>query len=108
MSSAIHQEYEEGFQALGPSRMRYYKILSLFSFENGKEIHFGDGMASFCDNREQYDQIKEYIKEQKKWVRTEENPQDLDNRLWWLKVKLIEFGIFSASELRTVFLLFDV
>lgn len=105
MSSAIHQEFEEGLQALGPSRMRYYKILSLFSFENGKEIHFGDGLASFCDNREHYDQIKEYIKEQKKWVRTEEDADkyNLGLRLWWLQIKLVEFGIFGPSEQRSIF-----
>ena len=103
MSSAIHQEYEEGLQALGTSRMRYYKILSLFSFENGNEIHFGEGLASFCNDRQQYEQLKEYIKEQKKWVRTAENPQDLHNRLWWLQIKLVEFGIFGPSEQRSIF-----
>jgi hypothetical protein len=105
MSSAIHQEYEEGLQALGPSRMRYYKILGLFSFENGNEIHFGEGLASFCNDRQQYDQLKEYIKEQKKWVRSEEKPQDLHNRLWWLQIKLVEFGVFSPSEHRSIFAL---
>lgn len=102
MSSAIHQEYEEGLQALGPSRMRYYKILSLFSFENGNEIHFGEGLASFCNDRQQYDQLKEYIKEQKKWVRTDEDADkhNLGLRLWWLQIKLVEFGVFSPSEHR--------
>jgi hypothetical protein len=105
MSSAIHQEYEEGRQALGTSRMRYYKILSLFSFENGNEIHFGEGLASFCNDRQQYDQLKEYIKEQKKWVRSEDKPQDIQNRLWWLQIKLVEFGVFSPSEHRSIFAL---
>ena len=105
MSSAIHQEYEEGLQALGPSRMRYYKLLSLFSFENGNEIHFGEGLASFCNDRQQYDQLKEYIKEQKKWVRSPECTTDLPMRLWWLQIKLVEFGVFSPSEHRSIFAL---
>lgn len=106
MSSAIHQEYEEGLQALGTSRMRYYKILSLFSFENGNEIHFGEGLASFCNDRQQYDQLKEYIKEQKKWVRIENIEADeLRMRLWWLQIKLVEFGVFSPSEHRSIFAL---
>ena len=103
MSSAIHQEYEEGLQALGPSRMRYYKILSLFSFENGNEIHFGEGLAAYCSDRQHYEQLKEYIKEQKKWVRSEENPQDLQNRLWWLQIKLVEYAIFTPAEHRSMF-----
>jgi hypothetical protein len=109
MSSALFQELEEGVQALGEQRMRYYKIMSLFSFENGNEIHFGDGLSSFCTDRDQYEKLKEYIKEQKKWVRsTSESIHSLVLRLWWLRVKLIEFGVFTPSELRTVFLLFDV
>ena len=104
MSSALLQELEEGLQALGESRMRYYKILSLFSFENGNEIHFGDNMAAYCTDREQYEQLKEYIKEQKKWVRSTET--DIDQmriRLWWLQMKLVEFGVFTPSEQRSIF-----
>ena len=104
MTSAIQQEYEEGLQALGESRMRYYKVLSLFSFENGNEVHFGEGLASFCQDRQQYDQLKEYIKEQKKWVRaTETTAQELRSRIWWLQIKLMEFGVFSPSEQRSIF-----
>lgn len=106
MSSAIQQEYEEGMSALGEQRMKFYKILSLFSFENGNEIHFGDNLSTFCDDKEHYTQFKEYVKEQKKIVRNEAL-SDIPNRLWWLKAKMIELGLFSASELRTVFLLFD-
>lgn len=105
MSSAIQQEYEEGLQALGEPRMRYYKILSLFSFENGNEIHFGEGLASYCNDREQYEKIKEYIKEQKKWIRTTDVPttNEIRLRLWWLQIKLVEFGVFSPSEQRSIF-----
>lgn len=104
MSSTLLQELQEGLQALGVTRMRYYKILSLFSFENGNEIHFGEGMAAYCTDREQYEQLKEYIKEQKKWVRSTET--DIDQmriRLWWLQMKLVEFGLFTPSEQRSIF-----
>ena len=101
MSSALLQELEEGVQALGELRMRYYKSMSMFSFENGNEIHFGEGLAAFCNDREQYDQLKDYIKEQKKWVRSMEGPPDqLRARSWWLYIKLIEYGVFSPSEQR--------
>ena len=105
MSSAIHQEYEEGIQALGGPRMQFYKVLSLFSFENGNEIHFGEGLAAYCNDRQQYEQIKEYIKEQKKWVRNTDVsvPNELRMRLWWLQIKLVEFGVFSPSEQRSIF-----
>ena len=104
MSSALLQELEEGLQALGEARMRYYKILSMFSFENGNEVHFGEGLASFCPDRQQYEQLKEYIKEQKKWVRsTEVTSEQLRLRLWWLQIKLVEFGVFSPSEQRSLF-----
>lgn len=104
MSSAIHQEYEEGLQALGEPRMRFYKLLSMFSFENGNEIHVGDGIATFCSDKMHYDQLKEYIKEQKRWVRTETpDPSEIRLRTWWLLQKLIEFGLFTASELRILF-----
>lgn len=104
MSSALLQELEEGLQALGEPRMRYYKILSLFSFEGGNEVHFGEGMASFCNDREQYENLKEYIKEQKKWVRS--TGTDIDEmriRLWWLQMKLVEFGLFTPAEHRSMF-----
>ncbi len=100
MSSALLRELEDGVQALGEARMRYYKLLSLFSFDNGNEIHFGEGLAAYCNDRDQYDQLKEYIKEQKKWVRTTTETIHLDLRLWWLHTKLVEFGLFSASEQR--------
>lgn len=104
MSSAIQQEYEEGLQALGETRMRYYKILSLFSFENGNEVHFGEGLAGFCPDRQHYEHLKEYIKEQKKWVRSiEASPSEIASRIWWLQIKLMEFGIFSPSEQRSIF-----
>lgn len=109
MSSAIQQEYEEGIQALGDSRMRYYKLLSLFSFENGNEIHFGEGLSSYCNNREQYEKLKEYIKEQKKWVKTTaESAPILQARLWWLQIKLVEYAVFSPSEQRLIVSLLHV
>lgn len=105
MSSAFLQELEEGVHALGEQRMRYYKILSLFSFENGNEVHFGEGLSSFCNDRQQYDQLKDYIKEQKKWVRTTQDwtLSELSMRLWWLQIKLVEFGIFTPAEHRSIF-----
>lgn len=104
MSSALFQELEEGIQALGEPRMRYYKILSMFSFENGNEIHFGEALASFCNDRDQYEKLKEFIKEQKKLVRsTSESITNLELRLWWLQIKLVEFGVFSPSEQRSIF-----
>ena len=110
MSSALLQELEEGIQALGISRMRYYKVLSMFSFENGNEIHFGEGFASFCEDREQYDKLKEFIKEQKKWIRSTETADiiELKLRLWWLQIKLVEFGVFGASEQRSIFPLMTI
>ena len=84
--------------------MQFYKLLSLFRFENGNEIHFGEGLAAYCHDRQQYDQLKDYIKEQKKWVRTENAVRDeLRMRLWWLQIKLVEFGLFSPSEQRSIF-----
>jgi hypothetical protein len=105
MSSTLLQELQEGLQALGVTRMRYYKILSLFSFENGNEIHFGDNMAAYCNDREQYEQLKEYIKEQKKWVRSTPDAtlDEMWVRLWWLQMKLVECGLFTPSEQRSIF-----
>lgn len=104
MSSALLQELEEGLQALGEPRMRFYKLLSLFSFENGNEIHFGEGLAAYCNDRQQYDQLKDYIKEQKKWVRsTETDMLQMKLRLWWLQIKIVEFGVFTPSEQRSIF-----
>lgn len=104
MSSALLQELEEGLQALGEPRMRFYKLLSLFSFENGNEIHFGEGLAAYCNDRQQYDQLKDYIKEQKKWIRsTETDMLQMKLRLWWLQIKMVEFGVFTPSEQRSIF-----
>ena len=107
-SSALQQEYEEGIQALGEPRMQFYKLLSLFSFEGGNEVHFGEGIAGFCDDRTYYEQLKEYIKEQKKWVRSEcASPSEIRSRSQWLYHKLLAFGIFTSSELRTILLVFQ-
>ena len=98
------QELEEGVQALGESRMRYYKILSLFSFENGNEIHYGDGLAARCYDSRPYEEIKEFIKEQKKWVRSNPaTPEVLRSRIWWLQIKLVEYAIFTPAEHRSMF-----
>ena len=85
--------------------MRYYKILSLFSFDNGTEIHFGDNMATYCNDSRHYEGIRDYIREQKKWVRStpDANLQEMRIRLWWLQMKLVEFGLFTPSEQRSIF-----
>ncbi len=85
--------------------MRYYKILSLFSFENGNEIHFGDGMAAYCNDSRHYEGIRDYIREQKKWVRSTPDAglDEMRIRLWWLQMKLVEFGLFTPSEQRSIF-----
>ena len=91
--TTLQQEYEEGIQALGEHRMKFYKCLSLFSFENWNEFHFGENMVCCIHDREKYEQLKEYIKEQKKWVRS---------RLWWVCQKLLEFADFTSAEFRTI------
>lgn len=89
--------------------MRYYKLMSMFSFEGGNEVHFGEGMASFCNDREQYEKLKEFIKEQKKWVKSiEADITDLKLRVWWLQIKLVEFGVFSPGEHRSMFALMTI
>lgn len=108
MSSDLLAEYDQGIDTLGDCRMKYYKWFSLFSFENGNEIHFGEGMSSFCSDRAHYDKLKDFVKEQKKWIRsdTPTKPQ-MAGRGWWFLQKLLEFGIFSASEFRTILLWFQ-
>ena len=102
--SVLQQEYEEGLQTLGEHRMKFYKCLSLFSFENGNEVHFGENIACYIHDRDKYEQLKEYIKEQKKWVRTTEgvHPSELRCRLWWFCQKLLEFASFTSAEFRTI------
>lgn len=108
MSSDLLAEYEQGIEALGEYRMKYYKFFSLFFFENGNEVHFGEGMSSFCNDRMQYDKLKDFVKEQKKWIRSETATQaQMAGRAWWLLEKVLEFGIFSASEFRTILLWFQ-
>ena len=84
--------------------MKFYKCLSLFSFENGNEVHFGQNIACYIHDRDKYEQLKEYIKEQKKWVRTLEaaDPKELRSRLWWVCQKLLEYAAFTSAELRTI------
>ena len=105
MSSALLQELQEGLQALGEPRMRYYKILSLFSFDNGNEIHFGDNMAAYVMDSRPYEALRDYIREQKKWVRSTPDAtlDEMRIRLWWLQMKLVEFGLFTPSEQRSIF-----
>jgi hypothetical protein len=102
--SALQREYEEGMNILGESRMKFYKCFDLFSFDNGNEIHFGDNIATLCEDKSHYDTLKEYIKEQKKWVRSEEAIPDaeLHRRLWWLSYKILQFGLFSPTEARLI------
>jgi hypothetical protein len=104
--STLQQEYEEGMQALGGPRMKFYKCLSLFSFENGNEVHFGQNIACYIHERDKYEQLKEYVKEQKKWVRSPDeaaqDPTALSYRLWWFCQKLLEYSSFTSAEFRTI------
>lgn len=101
--TTLQQEYEEGIQALGEHRMKFYKCLSLFGFENGNEFHFGENMVCCIHDRDKYEQLKDYIKEQKKWVRANNaSPSELRLRLWWVCQKLLEFADFTSAEFRTI------
>jgi hypothetical protein len=51
------------------------------------------------------------LKEQKEWIREQGknvNPKEAVRRMWWVVEKMIEFGIFSSSEQKTVMIWLDI
>lgn len=112
--SAIHQEYQEGFDALGDIGTVFYKFFSLFSaklYSDRAEIRFGPNIVDEELPRDVVQKFREYLKEQKEWIREQgkkASKKEAIRRLWWVVEKMIEFGIFSSSEQKTVMIWLDI
>jgi hypothetical protein len=112
--SAIHQEYEEGFDTLGDIGTVFYKFFSLFSarlFADRVEVRFGPNISDEELSRDVVQKFREYLKEQKEWIREQGrkvNKKQAIHRMWWVVEKMIEFGIFSSSEQKTVMIWLDI
>lgn len=107
MSSAIHQEYEEGFDTLGPQGAVFFKFFSLFSAKDGT-VKFGPKIIDGHLDPEIVGELRAYLKEQKEWIRTERRPfREMTRRMWWLTQKIVEYGVFSSLEQKHVMLWLD-
>ena len=113
MSSSLHQEYEEGVDALGAG-MVFYKFFSLLTVKTvGEEttVRFGRGIVDEDVSRDVATRLKDYVKEQKEWVR--ENGRDVSlkecqRRMWWLVEKILEFGVFTSAEQKHIMIWLDI
>ena len=112
--SAIHQEYQEGFDTLGDVGVVFYKFFSLFATRlhpDRVEVRFGPNILDDELPREVVQKFREYLKEQKEWIREQGkrvNPKEAVRRMWWVVEKMIEFGIFTSSEQKTVMIWLDI
>ena len=112
--STIHQEYEEGFGTLGDIGTVFYKFFSLFSaklFAERVEVRFGPSIMDDELPRDIVQTFREYLKEQKEWIREQGKTvkkKEAIRRMWWVVEKMIEFGIFTSSDQKTVMIWLDI
>lgn len=108
MSSVIHQEYEEGFDTLGPQGAVFFKFFSLFSAKEDT-VKFGRNIIDDEVEPKVVAELRAYLKEQKEWIREERRPHhELSRRMWWIVEKIIEYGIFSSSDQKHVMIWLDI
>jgi hypothetical protein len=108
MNSAIHQEYEEGFDTLGPQGAVFFKFFSLFSAKDDT-VRFGRNIADDEIESKTVAEIRAYLKEQKEWIREERrSPIEMSRRMWWIVEKILEYGIFTSSDQKHVMIWLDI
>ncbi len=108
MTTAIHQEYEEGFDTLGTSGVVFYKFFSLFSAREDT-VKFSRRIVDDDVDTDVVAEFRAYIKEQKEWVREKrQSPQEMKQRMWWIVEKIIENGIFSPGEQKHAMFWLDI
>lgn len=112
--SDFHQEYQEGFDTLGDVSTIFYKFFSALSVKiRGQEveIRFGRGIVDEDVPLQTAEKFREYLKEQREWIREQgkdANPKELKRRLWWVVTKIIDLGIFTNSEQKSVMIWLDI
>jgi len=108
MNSAIHQEYEEGFDTLGPHGAVFFKFFSLFSAKEDT-VKFGRNIVDDEVEHKVVAEIRAYLKEQKEWIREERRPpHEMRRRMWLIVEKIIEYGIFTSSDQKHVMIWLDI
>jgi hypothetical protein len=108
MNSVIHQEYEEGFDTLGPAGAVFFKFFSLFSAKDDT-VKFGRNIADDEVEPKAVAEIRAYLKQQKEWVREERRlPVEMSRRMWWIVEKIIEYGVFTSSDQKHIMIWLDI
>lgn len=108
MSSAIHQEYEEGFDTLGPAGAVFFKFFTLFSAKDDT-VKFGRKIIDDTVDQKVVSEIRYYLKVQREWIRDENpSPAEMARRMWWIVEKILEYGIFTTSDQKHVMIWLDI
>ena len=108
MDSAIHREYVEGFDTLGPQGAVFFKFFSLFSAKEDT-VKFGRNIMDDEIDQKVVSEIRFYIKQQREWIREERRPaHEMRRRMWCIVEKIIEYGLFSSSDQKHVMIWIDI
>lgn len=103
------EEFDEGRKELGAVGMAVYKFFAMFRVKEG-HVWFGECIEQEV-SPDTAQPLRDYIKAQKEWVRQHGRslqPKEATRRMWWLLTKLLEQGIFTSSEQRTIMCYYDM
>ena len=113
MSSELSQEYAEGYEALGHRGLVFYKFMSMVSVRIRDEeavIKFGPLLSCTYINLPRAEELREYLKEQKEWIREQGDKasvREMTRRMWWLMQKMIDFGIWTIQDQKYIVYWYD-
>lgn len=96
--SLIQQEYDEITDTLGGPGAAFYKYFAAFSAK-GSTMKMGARIVAVGLNEDVVSEFRAYIKSQREWIREERRPRkEMEQRMWWLLCKLMEYDVFSARD----------
>lgn len=96
--SVIQQEYDEITDTLGGPGAAFYKYFAAFSAK-GTSIKFGSRIEAANVDADTVAEFRAYIKGQREWIREARRPRkEMEQRMWWLLCKLMEYDVFSARD----------
>jgi hypothetical protein len=113
MSSELSKEYAEGYDALGHRGLVFYKFVSMVSVKIRDEeavIKFGPNLSCTYINVPRAEELREYLKEQKEWIREQGDKasvREMTRRMWWLMQKMIDFGIWTIQDQKYIVYWYD-
>jgi AAA+ ATPase superfamily predicted ATPase len=110
---SLQEEYDDFFSGLGPVGTGFYKFINSFRIEiegDDATIYFGKSAEDGELDAEFATRLRNWLKDQKKWIRSEQKKAPLNickRRMWFLLSKFIDEGIFTSAELGKIMYFMD-